>query len=245
MFVSFVLVLEQQVERRYCHKNAQNAAAICVLLLPCIENGFCNSAGSLLCTVIAHNINMPINWFNKNSKFFLNRIKRKIMKMKTKDQSNVLERKQRNSSPWFPFRAKSTSIGICYFDGIQRISGRLELILQGSPNDHQRLHLIIYSKWWQSALMTFLCCAKNIRIQGKVAFTQRKAVQVLQIQNCFCPNQVLLCWQGYKHKLWDMTIVVLQTRMRSHPVGLDVCFLAWPFVYIHSSCVRTAKLWWD
>ena len=35
--------------------------------------------------------------------------------------------------------------------------------------------------------------------------------------------------------------LILQTYMCSHPVGLDVCFLVWPFVYFHSSCVRTAK----
>ena len=29
--------------------------------------------------------------------------------------------------------------------------------------------------------------------------------------------------------------------MRSHPVGLDVWFLVGPFVYFHTSCVRTAK----
>ena len=34
---------------------------------------------------------------------------------------------------------------------------------------------------------------------------------------------------------------ILQIRMRSHPVALDVWFLVWLFVYFHSSCVRTAK----
>ena len=34
---------------------------------------------------------------------------------------------------------------------------------------------------------------------------------------------------------------ILQTRMRSHPVGLDVWCLVGPFVYFHTSCVRTAK----
>ena len=29
--------------------------------------------------------------------------------------------------------------------------------------------------------------------------------------------------------------------MRSHPVGLDVWILVWPFVYFHTSCLRTAK----
>ena len=30
-------------------------------------------------------------------------------------------------------------------------------------------------------------------------------------------------------------------HMRSHPVGLDVWFLVWSFVYFHTSCVRTVK----
>ena len=35
--------------------------------------------------------------------------------------------------------------------------------------------------------------------------------------------------------------LILQTRMRSHPVALDVWFLVGPFVYFHTSCMRTAK----
>ena len=34
---------------------------------------------------------------------------------------------------------------------------------------------------------------------------------------------------------------ILQTRMCSHPVGLDVWFFVGPFVYFHTSCKRTAK----
>ena len=34
---------------------------------------------------------------------------------------------------------------------------------------------------------------------------------------------------------------ILQSRMRSHPVGLDVWILIGPFVYFHTLCVRTAK----
>ena len=34
---------------------------------------------------------------------------------------------------------------------------------------------------------------------------------------------------------------ILQMRMRSYPVGLDLWFLVGPFLYFHSSCVRTAK----
>ena len=34
---------------------------------------------------------------------------------------------------------------------------------------------------------------------------------------------------------------ILETRMRSQSVGLDVWFLVRPFIYFHTSCVRTAK----
>ena len=35
--------------------------------------------------------------------------------------------------------------------------------------------------------------------------------------------------------------LMFQTRMLSHPVGLDVWFLVRPFIYFHNLCVRTAK----
>ena len=35
--------------------------------------------------------------------------------------------------------------------------------------------------------------------------------------------------------------LILQMHMRSHPVKQDVWFLVGPFVYFHTSCVRTAK----
>ena len=40
--------------------------------------------------------------------------------------------------------------------------------------------------------------------------------------------------------LFNLRKLILQPRMRSHPVGLDVCFFVGPFVYCHTSCVRTA-----
>ena len=46
--------------------------------------------------------------------------------------------------------------------------------------------------------------------------------------------------------LFVLCKLILQTRMRSHPVGLDVWSLVRPFGYFHTSCVRTPKrLWWD
>ena len=41
--------------------------------------------------------------------------------------------------------------------------------------------------------------------------------------------------------LFVLNKLILQTRMRCHPVGLDVWFLVGPFVFLHPSCVRTAK----
>ena len=46
-------------------------------------------------------------------------------------------------------------------------------------------------------------------------------------------------------RLWHFSSsvhsLILQTCMRCHPVGLDVCFLVGPFIFFHTSCVRTAK----
>ena len=40
--------------------------------------------------------------------------------------------------------------------------------------------------------------------------------------------------------LFVLRKLILQTRMRSHPMGLNVWFLVGPFVYFDASCVRTA-----
>ena len=43
--------------------------------------------------------------------------------------------------------------------------------------------------------------------------------------------------------LFVLCKLILQSRMCSHPVGLDVRFLVRPsFIYFHISCVRTAKV---
>ena len=41
--------------------------------------------------------------------------------------------------------------------------------------------------------------------------------------------------------LFVLRKVIFQTRMRSHPMGLDVWFSVGPFVYFPTSCARTAK----
>ena len=41
--------------------------------------------------------------------------------------------------------------------------------------------------------------------------------------------------------LFVLRKLILQTRTRSHPVGLDVWCLVGPFVYFQTSCLRTTK----
>ena len=41
--------------------------------------------------------------------------------------------------------------------------------------------------------------------------------------------------------LFVLRKLILQTRMRSHQMGLDLWFLIEPFVYFHTLCERTAK----
>ena len=41
--------------------------------------------------------------------------------------------------------------------------------------------------------------------------------------------------------LFVLRKLIFQTRNRSHPVWLDFWFLVGPFVYFHTSCMRTAK----
>ena len=42
--------------------------------------------------------------------------------------------------------------------------------------------------------------------------------------------------------LFVLRKLILQTCTHSHPVGLDVWFLVWPFVYFHTSCVPEPSL---
>ena len=52
---------------------------------------------------------------------------------------------------------------------------------------------------------------------------------------------ILLSFEHEIMALFVLCKLILQTRMRSYPVGLDVWVLVGPFIYFHTSCVRTAK----
>ena len=47
------------------------------------------------------------------------------------------------------------------------------------------------------------------------------------------------------HEIMVLSVLhklILQMRMRSHPVGATCLILVGPFVYFHTSCVRTTKV---
>ena len=67
---------------------------------------------------------------------------------------------------------------------------------------------------------------------------------ILFVLSCRGSNMLLNTTYEPAHEIlaiFFLRKLILQTSMCSHPVGLDVWFLVWPFVYFHTSCVRTAK----
>ena len=63
----------------------------------------------------------------------------------------------------------------------------------------------------------------------------------INISHVFSHQKWALSWDYGTLVLFFLRKLILQTRMRSHLVGLDVWFLVGPFVCFHTSCVRTAK----
>ena len=55
------------------------------------------------------------------------------------------------------------------------------------------------------------------------------------------PNVILNVLAHEIMALFVLRKFILQTCMRSHPVGLDVWLLVRPFVFFYTSCVRTGK----
>ena len=61
------------------------------------------------------------------------------------------------------------------------------------------------------------------------------------VKCCFSPATTMTFEPAHEIMVLSVHELILQTRMRSHPVGLDVWFFAGPFICFHTSCVRTAK----
>ena len=82
------------------------------------------------------------------------------------------------------------------------------------------------------------CMSKQRRPRSEL----RRQCSILQSgKTFFCGDW---SWNEPAHEIMVLFVLrklILQTGMRSHPVGLDVSFLVGPFVYFHTSCERTAK----
>ena len=66
----------------------------------------------------------------------------------------------------------------------------------------------------------------------------------LLVQCCLFLSPALTWKYEPSHEIMVLFVLrkpILQKRMRSHLVGLDVYFLVGPFFYFHTSCVQTAK----
>ena len=75
--------------------------------------------------------------------------------------------------------------------------------------------------------------AKVLDLEGFLKFCLKMSVRCIS-HHQFEPSHEIMT-------LFILHKLILQTRMSSRPVAIDVWFLAGPFVYCHTSCVRTAK----
>ena len=80
----------------------------------------------------------------------------------------------------------------------------------------------------------FFTWIRNIHF-AILAIEGRSLVTLRQIKNCLieAAHEIMA--------LFVLRKLILQTRMCSHPVGLDVWFFVGSFVYFPTPCVQTAK----
>ena len=74
---------------------------------------------------------------------------------------------------------------------------------------------------------------------------QRNTTSLIQSENTTVFRDIHLIPRRYEpcHEVMALSVLrklILQTSMRSHPVGQDVWFLVGPFVCFHTSCMQTA-----
>ena len=74
----------------------------------------------------------------------------------------------------------------------------------------------------------------NFIFPGRFREAHTGTVLILEIRK--------VCWrENLSHLIFVLRNLILQTRTRSHTVGLDVWYFVELFVYFHKLCVRTAK----
>ena len=77
--------------------------------------------------------------------------------------------------------------------------------------------------WERAVILAFLSCCFLFY-----------AVSTVCVPSSFEPAHEIMA-------LFVLRKLILQMRIRSHPVGLDVLLMVGPFVYFYTSCLRTAK----
>ena len=82
------------------------------------------------------------------------------------------------------------------------------------------------SSMWCKDLPNKMCVGQWPTFHGPVVLSY--------LEDCYEPSHEIMV-------LFILRKLILQTRMPSHPVGLDVWFLVGPFNYFHTLCMRTAK----
>ena len=95
--------------------------------------------------------------------------------------------------------------------------------------------------WWHlSICMQRIFCFHRVPKKKNSAATSEPL--------CASVAELLECWSQKlfepAHQIMALSVLhtlILQTCMRSHPVGLDVWFLVRYFIYFHMACVQTAK----
>ena len=111
-----------------------------------------------------------------------------------------------------------------------------------------------YTFFWFSLILNFFVCFSFIDFCVVVFYSILFSMNNFSI-HILLKNMLHIVWWSLRftiilptfepaHEIMALFVLrklILQTRMRSHPVGQDVWFLVGPFLYFHTSCVRTAK----
>ena len=132
-------------------------------------------------------------------------------------------------------------------------------------NRPHRRHFTVHCLQWSITFLTeyilFLCCNRHSSSWYDHLAWERVSCQLFfflcvihkyiwryrfsfAITFSLCMSRLCKLVVEPSHEIMALFVLrkdILQTRMRSHPVGLDVLFVVRPFVYFHTSCMRTVK----
>ena len=105
--------------------------------------------------------------------------------------------------------------------------------------------LLEINTYFHDFFFNFRQKSHNCKLQNPSIMHQKESGKSCKVwHSCPAYRATLERWFEPAHEvmvLFVLRTLTLQMRMCSHPVGLDVWYLVRPFVYFHTSCVRTAK----